>query len=230
MDRLSTAANIATLAAFALACWSYARLLESTKDHLEVHLAAVRTWAVGPQHTGWGLDVVRAQHLIDWVHPRFGIVPMGVGAGFAQLTGLENFVLSREMRRAVVALVISIDALNSYLAEIQAFETADVGILVRVATKITAIYGTQIARDGVVLTPGELTLNRILQPIDLTDDERAWALHRGDMVARAHWLFIGNDRGRGVYRRLRELEEVMRREGLFREFRPSAAEHARLES
>jgi len=215
--------GIAGIASLAVVLWSYRRLTESTKDHLEAHLAAVRTWAVGSAGVGWSRDQLTRENLLDWVHPVFWIVPLAIGSSFYQLTGLENVVLSREMRRAVVSLGLSIEAFNAHLQRVQAFETGDSATLVAVATELTRVLGTREERIAVIEEEGRIGFAQILARTRLNEEQRAWATMRADMITRAHVTFIGDERGRGVYRRLRDLETLMRREGLFREFDPARA-------
>lgn len=215
---VSVAADLAQILSVLLLVVGFVLLKRATVRHLNSVLAAIRTWAIGPSGTGWSRDSATVAQVVRWSSPGYVMFQIPGGEAIGALNNLENFSLPGDVRRAITELEMSIGILNAGLDRLQDFDAGSTDKWVSVHGKLHTQFP-----DGVALNSaasGDQAATDLWESAGLTLEEMGWAECRAELAGRAFIELIGDESGRGVYRHLRNLEAVLRREGLFQEFVP----------
>ena len=217
-DALVALAAIATLSGVGLSWYLYFRLRLATIGLLNAQLAAIRPWAVGPQpaNAGWSNAQIDAITEFKWHHPRLAIIPLAT-AGLTHLSALDNLLVGPAVRRQLVSLTQAIESFNAYQQRIEAFIASGAMIGLAVSEKLDEVFdGTKFVLPPALEAKSQFTIPEVLEAAGLTQDEKRWARYLASMVKTLHVTMIGSNDGKGMYRKLRDLEDQMRVEGLFK--------------
>lgn len=205
---LNEIANWTTILATAggFAAIGYAR--RSALHHLRSHIGIARNWVLGPANAGWSANAVTPAITLTWSHPRNRIFPLFSGSPLSQVTLLQNVFIPETLTPHLAHVTQSIEAFNDALAQYNAFKMSDPLMYIRVERKLDAAAGA-VFPPSAVRYPENMTqadLARVMATAGLTPDEDAWSDALFQMLLQAHLEHIGDATGRGLFRRLQDLE------------------------
>ena len=198
LDALADVASILTLG---VAVAFYAAGKRQAKAHLAAHLESLRPWCLGPHGTGWARPDITPANRLDWMHPRYSVLPQFSAEPIASLGLLQNVFIPEGLVAPIAQLNQSLQLFNARLSAIEELKRGDVTLFMRIGEKLSAGLKEVFGSDQPA--PREATeaqLKDVLRRAKLDDLELRWVNVIGGSMETLHADFIGTHKtGRLAY-------------------------------
>lgn len=197
---LTIAAEISAIATFALLVVGYGAGRRQARRHLSTHMRILSHWCAGPNGQGWDVDSITPANRLDWIHPRYSVVPQFSADPIADLGLLQNVFMPEALIGPIAEVSQSLLAFNARLATIEEMKRNDVRLYLIVGKKLNTGL-REVFGDDNRPAPRDATLpqlHAVIAAADLDEAELRWVEVIGGMMETLHTEFIGKPEGTGL--------------------------------